>query len=46
MIAGLRYRLIHDYNGINSIHIVEVIFDDIDPCIHKINKILQSIEET
>jgi len=29
MVAGLRHRLVHDYDGINWLIIVEVVFEDI-----------------
>ena len=31
MVAGLRHRLVHDYDGINWSIIVEVLFQDMDP---------------
>ena len=30
MVAGLRHRLVHDYDGINWTIIVEVVFSDLD----------------
>ncbi|MFR3786158.1 MAG: DUF86 domain-containing protein [Agathobaculum desmolans] len=46
MVSGLRHRLVHDYDGINWSFIVDVIFDDIDPFVQEIRKILQHITET
>lgn len=31
MVAGLRHRLVHDYDGINWSIIVEVLFEDMEP---------------
>ncbi len=43
MVAGLRHRLIHDYEGINWSIIVEVIFRDMEPFI---NAVKRFIDET
>lgn len=43
MVSGLRHRLVHDYDGINWSFIVDVIFDDMDPFVQEIQKILQNI---
>ena len=41
MIAGLRHRLVHDYEGTNwNIIIVEVVFDELPLLIEKVEKIL------
>ena len=32
MVAGLRHRLVHDYDGINWSIIVEVLFEDMELC--------------
>ena len=36
MVAGSRYRLVHNYDGINWTIIVEVIFDDMEPFVQDI----------
>ena len=46
MVSGLRHRLVHDYDGINWSFIVDVIFDDMEPFVREIQKILHDIEET
>lgn len=40
MVAGLRHRLVHDYDGINWIIIVEVLFEDMEPFVTAVNAIL------
>ena len=40
MVAGLRHRLVHDYDGINLTIIVDVLFNDMDPFIHSVQEIL------
>ena len=40
MIAGLRHRLVHDYDGTNWNIIVEVVFDELPLLVEKIEKIL------
>ena len=44
MVSVLRHRLVHDYDGINWSFIVDVIFDDMDPFVREIQKILHDIE--
>lgn len=44
MVAGLRHRLVHDYEGINWSIIVEVVFEEIDPFVDKIREIIMEIE--
>ncbi len=39
MVAGLRHRLVHDYDGINWSIIVEVVFDDMEPFVEEVRKI-------
>ena len=39
VVAGLRHRLVHDYDGINWSIIVEVIFDDMDVFAEQIRNI-------
>ena len=38
--AGLRHRLVHDYDGINWTIIVEVLFTDMEPFIQSVEGIL------
>ena len=40
MMAGLRHRLIHDYDGTNWNIIVEVVFDELPVLIEKVEKLL------
>lgn len=40
MVAGLRHRLVHDYEGINWSIIVAVIWEEMDPFVDAIQKIL------
>ena len=40
MMAGLRHRLIHDYDGTNWNIIVEVVFDELPVWIEKIEKLM------
>lgn len=40
MIAGLRHRLVHDYDGTNWNIVVEVVFDELPVLIEKVEKIL------
>lgn len=39
MVAGLRHRLVHDYDGINWSIIVEVLFEDMEPFVTAVNAI-------
>lgn len=39
MIAGLRHRLVHDYDGINWNVIVDIVFNEIPELIEQIEKI-------
>ena len=41
MVAGLRHRLVHDYDGINWTIIVEVVFQDMDPFVEAVKQILK-----
>jgi uncharacterized protein with HEPN domain len=43
MVSGLRHRLVHDYDGTNWSIIVEVVFEDMEPFVEAIKRIL--IEE-
>ena len=38
MVAGLRHRLVHDYDGINWTIIVEVVFSDLDPFVDAVRE--------
>ena len=40
MVAGLRHRLVHDYDGINWSIIIEVLFEDMEPFVTAVNAIL------
>ncbi len=43
MVAGLRHRLVHDYDGINWTIIVEVVFEEMDPFIEKVKQIIKEL---
>lgn len=43
MVAGLRHRLVHDYDGINWSIIVEVIFEDMGPFVQSLREILNDM---
>ena len=43
MVAGLRHRLVHDYDGINWTIIVEVVFQDMDPFVEAVKQILKKL---
>ena len=43
MVAGLRHRLVHDYEGTNWSIIVEVVFDDMEPFVESIKSILKEM---
>ena len=40
MVAGLRHRLVHDYDGINWTIIVEVLFQDMEPFVASVREIV------
>ena len=40
VVSGLRYRLVHDYEGINWSIIVEVVFDEMDDFVKMIEKLI------
>ncbi len=40
MIAGLRHRLVHDYEGTNWSIVAEVVFDELPELIHQLKNIL------
>ena len=41
IVAGLRHRLVHDYEGINWSIIVEVLFDEMDDFVNSIKQIIE-----
>lgn len=41
VVAGLRHRLVHDYDGINWSIIVEVIFDEMEQFVDSVTQIVQ-----
>lgn len=43
MVAGLRHRLVHDYDGINWSIIVEVVFEDMEPFVQDLRNILDDM---
>ena len=43
VVAGLRHRLVHDYDGINWSIIVEVLFEDMEPFVQAVREILQTL---
>ena len=43
MVSGLRHRLVHDYEGINWTIIVEVIFEDMDPFVKSVKRIMEEM---
>lgn len=43
MVSGLRHRLVHDYDGINWSIIVEVFFEDMEPFVEVVRKILEEM---
>jgi uncharacterized protein with HEPN domain len=45
MIAGLRHRLVHDYDGTNWEIICDVVYDEIPDLIEEIGKITKSGHE-
>ena len=44
-IAGIRHRLVHDYEGINWSVLVEVIYDELPAFIETVGGILRAMEE-
>ena len=44
VVAGLRHRLVHDYEGINWSIIADVIFNDMSPFVEQIRAILEEPE--
>ncbi|MDO4475890.1 MAG: DUF86 domain-containing protein [Lachnospiraceae bacterium] len=45
LVAGMRHRLVHDYDGVNWNIIVEVIYSDMDPFVNAISAILNKEKE-
>ena len=45
VVSGLRHRLVHDYDGINWSIIVEVVFEDMEPFVNEIRKILRELSK-
>lgn len=43
MVAGLRHRLVHNYDGINWTIIVGVIFEDMEPFVKDMQRILDEM---
>ena len=43
LVAGLRHRLVHDYDGINWSIIVDVVFEDMQPFVDAVKLILEEI---
>ena len=43
MVAGLRHRLVHDYDGINWSIIVEVLFEDMEPFVQEVRQIFETL---
>ena len=41
MVAGLRHRLVHDYDGTNWSIIVEVVFEDMELFVEAVKQILE-----
>ena len=44
-IAGVRHRLVHDYEGVNWSIIVDIIFDEMDAAIQKMKDIVQKMND-
>lgn len=44
MVAGLRHRLVHDYDGINWSIIVEVVFNEMESFVDSVRKILDDMQ--
>ncbi len=42
-VAGLRHRLIHDYDGINWTIIVEIVFKEMDPFVKAVKQIFSEM---
>ena len=43
MVAGLRHRLGHDYDGTNWSIIVEVVFEDMESFVESVKQILEEM---
>ena len=44
MVAGLRHRLVHDYDGINWSIIVDIVFNEMEPFVDSVRKILDDMQ--
>ena len=44
-IAGLRHRLVHDYEGINWTIIVDVLFEEMDPAVQSMKGLIRTEEQ-
>lgn len=44
-IAGLRHRLVHDYDGTNWEIIAEVLFTDMDPFVQAVEELVKRLED-
>lgn len=44
-VAGLRHRLVHDYEGINWSIIVSVIYEEMDPFVAQVRTILDTMQQ-
>jgi len=43
MVAGLRHRFVHVYDGINWSIVVEVVFEDMEPFVQDLRNILDDM---
>lgn len=43
MVSGLRHRLVHDYEGINWSIVVDVIYNDMEPFVRSVQKIIEEL---
>lgn len=43
LVARLRHRLVHDYDGINWSIIVDVVFEDMQPFVDAVKRILEEM---
>lgn len=43
LVAGLRHRLVHDYDGVNWSIVVDVVFEDLGPFVAGVSKILDEL---
>lgn len=45
MVAGLRHRLVHDYDGINWSIIVDVIYTEMEKFVQSVREIIKTIDD-